>query len=161
MTKLREACLLLFALCVIVVTGCGQDANSPGPAGSADARAGTEPVADEGPGLDELLAQADIERGQTLFLQCRACHSLDEGEPHKVGPNLHGMFGREAGQAPGFDYSEALLESPIVWEPEALDDWLERPSDFLPGNRMVFIGVRSPADRANLIAYLQQATAAQ
>jgi cytochrome c len=93
-----------------------------------------------------------------LFLQCRACHSLGEGEPHKVGPNLYGMFGQTAGQAPGFAYSEVMIESGVVWSPETLDAWLARPSEFMPGNRMVFVGIRKPLDRANLIAYLQQQT---
>jgi cytochrome c len=68
------------------------------------------------------------------------------------------MFGRKAGLAPGFAYSPALTDADVIWTPEALDAWLLRPSEFLPGNRMVFIGVKKAADRANLIAYLQKAT---
>lgn len=160
MTKRCEASLWLLGFTLLVLAGCAQDASSPAPAAEGEGQTAAESAADSGPTLDELLANADTKRGQTLFLQCRACHSLAAGEPHKVGPNLHAMFGRQAGQAPGFDYSEALLQADIVWTPTELDAWLERPSDYLPGNRMVFIGVRDPADRANLIAYLQEATAA-
>jgi len=160
MTSLRTAALLA-ALFLFLLGGCAEDSSAPAPEG-----AGSEPEAEaitaaQEDNLDALLAQADVKRGQTLFLQCRACHSLEAGEPHKVGPNLNGMFGREAGIAPGFDYSPALQESAVVWTPDALNAWLERPSEYLPGNRMVFIGVKKPADRANLIAYLQQATAAE
>ena len=38
--------------------------------------------------LEELLASADIERGKRLYLQCRACHSLEGGGLNKVGTNL-------------------------------------------------------------------------
>lgn len=108
-----------------------------------------------------LLAAADPDKGQVLFLQCRACHSLEAGGANKVGPNLHGVFGRKAGLAPGYAYSEVIMQSSIVWSAETLDHWLARPSDFLPGNRMVFVGIRSPGDRANLIAYLQRETGAR
>ncbi len=108
-----------------------------------------------------LLAAADPDKGQVLFLQCRACHSLEAGGANKVGPNLHGVFGRKAGLAPGYAYSEVILQSSIVWSAATLDEWLARPSDFLPGNRMVFVGIRSPGDRANLIAYLQRETGAK
>ena len=105
-----------------------------------------------------LLAAADPDKGEVLVLQCRACHSLEAGGANKVGPNLHGVFGRKAGLAPGFVYSEAVARSNIVWSPETLNQWLTRPSDFLPGTRMVFVGIRVPEDRANLIAYLKGET---
>jgi cytochrome c len=143
---------------LLLLVGCAEDSSSPATQGAGSEPAPASGSVEEGESLEELLARADAKRGQTLFLQCRACHSLAAGEPHKVGPNLNGMFGRQAGIAPGFDYSPALQEAEVVWTPDALDEWLERPSEFLPGNRMVFIGVRSPANRANLIAYLQQAT---
>lgn len=110
--------------------------------------------------LEELLAAADVDQGKRLYLQCRACHSLEKGGINKVGPNLYGFFGQPAGWAEDFSYSDALKESEIVWTPETLDQWLARPSKFLPGNRMVFVGVRRPTDRASLIAFLQQQTGA-
>lgn len=108
--------------------------------------------------LQALLATADHEKGKVLFLQCRACHSLEDGGASKVGPNLHGVFGRKAGAAPGFAYSDVISRSNIIWSAETLNDWLARPGDFLPGNRMVFVGIRKPEDRANLIAYLGRET---
>jgi cytochrome c len=69
-------------------------------------------------------------------------------------------LGSTAGNAEGFNYSDVLLESGVVWTPETLDQWLTRPASFLPGNRMIFVGISDPKDRADLILYLQQATAA-
>lgn len=108
--------------------------------------------------LETMLANADLERGETMYLQCRACHSMLEGAPHKVGPNLDGVFERPAGTAPGFAYSDVLKDSGIAWDPDTMDQWLARPSKFLPGNRMVFVGIKNPQDRANLIAFLQEST---
>jgi cytochrome c len=53
-----------------------------------------------------------------------------------------------------------MAASDVVWSPEALDQFLLRPSDFMPGTRMVFVGLRKPEDRASVIAYLQQETGA-
>ena len=109
--------------------------------------------------LAALLAQADVQKGKIVFLQCRACHSLvAENEPGKIGPSLYGIIGRSAGASPGFAYSEALAKSGISWTPENLGRWLERPSAFLPDNRMIFIGLADPRDRANVIAYVRQQT---
>jgi cytochrome c len=152
---------VLMGMTLVLLGGCGRESGPPPAAGAGDVSASAPSDSSGSDDLDALLAQADVERGQTLFLQCRACHSLSAGEPHKVGPNLYGMFGRKAGLAEGFAYSPALEESDVVWDAAALNQWLERPSEFLPGNRMVFIGVKNPADRANLIAYLQQATVAE
>ena len=93
-----------------------------------------------------------------MFIQCQACHGLAADEPHKVGPNLHGMFGRKIGEAEGFNYSPVLVEADFQWSPAELDAWLARPSEYLPGNRMAFVGIAKPQDRANLIAYLQANT---
>ena len=144
---------------VFLLAGCGaeQDVGSESGQGAARPEASAEAPL---PDVNDLLASADIKRGKTLFLQCRACHSLQDGGAHKVGPNLYGMFGREAGAAPGFTYSDAVVNSGIIWDAASMDQWLARPSDYLPGNRMVFVGIKKPQDRANLIAFLQQETGA-
>ena len=138
----------------LMMTACAEGGGEPPATPAATAAA---PAAD----LQTLLAAADPEKGKVLFLQCRACHSLEAGGANKVGPNLHGFLGRKAGLAAGFSYSEAVSQSGVVWSAETLDQWLARPSDFLPGNRMVFVGIRKPEDRANLIAYLKRETGAQ
>lgn len=134
------------------------DASGPGSPGAESAQPADSAQVEKS--LEELLASADIERGKRLYLQCRACHSLEEGGLNKVGPNLYGFFGQPAGKVADFVYSDALKGSEVVWTPETLDQWLLRPSEFLPGNRMVFVGVRRATDRASLIAYLQQQTGA-
>jgi cytochrome c len=100
----------------------------------------------------------DLKRGRLLFIQCRACHELKEGEPNKVGPNLHGLIGRKSASVPDFSYSAALKGLNITWEPATLDKWIERPSALAPGTAMAFAGIASAADRASLIAYLVQET---
>lgn len=145
----RASTLLVLGL---LLTACAGGGGNGAAATAEDATAGT--AAD----LPALLASADLDKGRVLFLQCRACHSLEKGGANKVGPNLYGMFGQTAGQVPGFVYSDVLAGSGIVWSAASMDEWLARPSEFLPGNRMVFVGIRNPADRANLIAWLKQET---
>lgn len=114
------------------------------------------PVPEPNPELAALIAGADLNKGKVLFLQCRACHSLvPEADPGKIGPTLYGVLGRTAGSVAGFTYSPAVAKSGIVWTPEQIDHWLQRPSEFLPGNKMVFVGIPNPADRANIIAFVQ------
>ncbi len=142
--------LALLGLLSLLLTGCGSEDQAP---------ASSTAAAPEGePYIEVVLANADQRRGQMLYFQCRACHSLNEGGPNKVGPNLWNMFGSTAGFALGFAYSDAFVDSDIVWTTETVSAWLHRPSRFLPGNRMVFVGVKDAQDRANLIAFLQQQT---
>jgi cytochrome c len=140
-------------LCLLLAA-CGSNS------GSEQAADSSGPSTDASIGIDMLVANANLKRGQNLFLQCRACHSLEEGGLNKVGPNLYGMFGSKAAFATGFAYSDALTNSDVVWTPDTVDQWLARPSQFLPGNRMVFVGIRDPQDRANIIAFLRQETGA-
>jgi cytochrome c len=144
--------LLYAGLLGLVLAGCGPDGGQQAAGDAAPA----EPV-----DINALVASADPNRGQSLYLQCRACHSLEQGGVNKVGPNLHGMFGSKAGFAEGFVYSDAIRGADVVWTPETLNEWLERPSQFLPGNRMIFVGIRRPEDRAAIIAFLERETSIQ
>jgi len=101
------------------------------------------------------IAAGDATAGRALYqARCTACHSLDY---NGVGPAHRGVFGRTAGQAAGFAYSEALKASHVVWNEETLDRWLSDPEKFVPGQRMG-INVPEAKDRADLIAYLKTAT---
>ena len=102
---------------------------------------------------------ASYEAGRRVFAQCRSCHTIDEGAGNRVGPNLHGVFGREIGSVEGFSYSRPVQEASFVWDAEQLDHWLQNPQTFLPGNRMAFAGVRDETQRRDLIAYLMVETA--
>lgn len=103
--------------------------------------------------------EANYEAGRRVFAQCRSCHTIDEGAGNRVGPNLHGVFGREIGSAAGFTYSQAVQDANFMWNAEQLDHWLQNPQTFLPGNRMAFAGVRDETQRRDLIAYLMVETA--
>ena len=105
-----------------------------------------------------MTIDGNLERGRKLYLQCRACHSLKENEPHKIGPNLFKIIGSKAGSMKGYNYSDALSKSEIVWTIENLDLWLEKPYEIIPGNKMVFSGMRKQEDRNDLIAYVYDQT---
>ncbi len=106
----------------------------------------------------EALADGDADAGKQVFNRCRACHTLAEGGGHRVGPNLHGLFGSAAGAKDGFNYSQAMQDSGITWDEETLGAYLKNPSGYIPGNRMPFPGLPNEKQRADLIAYLKQAT---
>jgi cytochrome c len=96
--------------------------------------------------------------GQAMLQRCEICHSLAAGGPTKVGPDLHGIFGRKAGTAPGFTFSDAMKNSGIVWDDETLAKFLRDPKDSLPGNRMSFPGIEDDAVLNDLLGRLKQAT---
>lgn len=102
-------------------------------------------------------ADGDIARGEVHFKECAACHRLEAGV-NEVGPSLHGLFSRKAGELGDFRYSPAMKRSRISWTPETLDKYLADPQAFIPANRMPYAGMADAADRADLIAYLQKAT---
>lgn len=63
----------------------------------------------------------DSKKGANLFkTRCAQCHNLKEGEGNKIGPNLHGLFGRQTGQVEGFSYSDANKQKGITWEEDTL-----------------------------------------
>jgi cytochrome c len=100
----------------------------------------------------------DPAMGRRLFAPCSSCHTTEANVPAKLGPTLHGIFGRKAGSLPGFSYSEAMQKSGIVWNESTLDAYIKEPSAVVPGNKMLFSGVPKDQARADIIAYLKQAT---
>jgi len=102
-------------------------------------------------------ADGDATRGEAKFQDCAACHKLEPGI-NNVGPSLHGIFGRKAGELTDFRYSPAIKRSGITWTPETLEKFVADPQAMVPGNRMPYAGMASASDRADLIAYLEKAT---
>jgi cytochrome c len=98
----------------------------------------------------------DLQHGEKLWGKCQACHTVEPGGPNKVGPNLHGVFGRTAAGLEGYNYSEAMRRSGVVWTEETLDKFLGATQDYLPGTKM-YGGLALPTDRRDLIAWLKQA----
>lgn len=101
------------------------------------------------------FADGDAEKGEKVFKKCKACHTIEKDGKNKVGPNLFGVVGREAGHVEGFNYSKAMEESGIVWTEKNLDEYLANPKTFIPKNKMSFAGVRKESQREDLIAYLK------
>lgn len=97
-------------------------------------------------------------RGRELFdRRCGGCHAVDGT---KVGPPLRGVFGRPAGAAPGFPYSDALKKARFVWDQATLDHWLADPEAVVLDNDMTF-RLNRPDERDAVIAYLRQLSARQ
>lgn len=101
------------------------------------------------------FAEGDAEAGKKVFRKCKACHQIGEGAKNSAGPILNGIVGREAGTVEGYNYSTKLKESGITWDEANLKEWLENPRKKVPGNRMVFMGLKKDKDVENIIAYLK------
>ncbi len=101
-------------------------------------------------------AAGDPDKGKRVFNRCKSCHTVEEGGPNRVGPNLYGVVGAEFGSK-DFKYSANLLELKAegrVWDNATLDAYLKKPKDVIPKGTMSFAGLAKDTDRANVIAYL-------
>jgi len=102
------------------------------------------------------LAEGDAAAGEKVYKKCKTCHSLEAGK-NKLGPNLAGIFGRQAGSVEGFKYSAAMASSGIVWDEATLDAFLAKPKDVVPKTKMAFAGLKKEDQRHDLITYLKEA----
>jgi cytochrome c2 len=103
------------------------------------------------------MAEGDAANGENVFKKCKICHQVGESAKNQVGPALNGVIGRKAGIGDGFSYSPAMKaagEKGTVWNDETLGKYLENPKDFVPQNKMAFVGLKAEKDRADVIAYL-------
>jgi len=108
--------------------------------------------------LIAALTAGDPAAGEAVYSRCLGCHSL---EYNRTGPKHCGLIGRQAGSAPDYEYSDAMKRSKLVWDASTLDRFLADPPKAVPGTTMTYAGVPDPKERADLIAYLEQQSAAR
>ena len=99
--------------------------------------------------------KGDAATGAKLFVQCRACHTVNVGGRDGVGPNLAGVMGKNAASRASYNYSNALKNSKIRWDKQSMDNFLKRPSAAVPGTKMGFGGMPNAKARADMVAYLE------
>ncbi|MEE2760807.1 MAG: cytochrome c family protein [Pseudomonadota bacterium] len=105
--------------------------------------------------LPQLLADASADKGAKVAKKCTSCHTFEKGGKNRVGPNLYGMIGRDRGTVDGYKYSKAILAMAGKWGFSDINAFLTKPKDFIAGTKMVFPGLKSAADRADLILYMR------
>jgi cytochrome c len=103
------------------------------------------------------LAAGDAAEGEKVFKKCKACHVIDQ-EKNRLGPHLIGIVGRVSGAVDGYKYSKAMTEAGITWDEATLNEYLADPKGYVPKNKMAFRGLPKEEDRADVIAYLKEAT---
>lgn len=168
---------LVIVACAVALASCEENSGAPvitEPPAEAIASglptAPTASVADKG--ITDEQAQltlatlaapyksADLANGRAKFARCQGCHTLSEGGASLTGPNLWGLFGRKVGSKEGFTYSPAVKDADFAWDAANLERWLDDPKQFLPGNKMIFTGIRDPGDRRDVIAFIATQTKA-
>ena len=102
--------------------------------------------------------------GEAIFKDnCNRCHAMPQENRNSIGPNLHGVVGRRAGSAEGYEYSKALKSSNITWAEQRLNSFLTNPRNYIGGStpplhdaiKMNFVGISDPAERQAVIEYLK------
>ncbi|MFN0046098.1 MAG: c-type cytochrome [Sphingorhabdus sp.] len=104
--------------------------------------------------IGNMMATADMSKGETIFKKCVACHTIAQGGANGIGPNLWGTVGKPLAGHAGFAYSDALKSKGGTWTFEALNEWLSNPKKYAPGNKMTFAGLGNPEERAAVLLYL-------
>ena len=158
------AAVLLVALLVI---GIGKVSNilfyvekpkTPGYAVEVEQASGssitTTEVVEKVLDIAALMALGDVASGEKIFKKCAACHSINKGGKHKIGPALYNVVGRKVGGVEDYKYSKALIAYEKEWTFEELNGFLIKPAKHIKGTKMAYAGLRKEADRASVIKYL-------
>ncbi|MGE3690355.1 MAG: cytochrome c family protein [Novosphingobium sp.] len=141
------------------LAGCGSDSgtSSDGARDASGALTGS-PVAAETASLGNAPGNVPVAAASVApireFVICLACHRIEPDRP-LIGPSLFGVYGRSAGSAPDYHYSQAMKESGLTWDDATLDAYLTRPQALMPGTKMAFAGIPDPARRKAVIDYLK------
>ncbi|MGE3622495.1 MAG: cytochrome c family protein [Bdellovibrionales bacterium] len=125
-------------------------------AASGAAEGGTAAEAPKGPPpIGPLLEKASAEAGQKYARVCSTCHSVKQGDPAMIGPNLWAVAGAAHAHMADYAYSDAMKNSKGSWTDEELNEFLYNPRKHIPGTKMTFAGIKNDQDRANVIAWLK------
>ncbi|GMH05535.1 hypothetical protein Nepgr_007375 [Nepenthes gracilis] len=101
----------------------------------------------------------DRKAGEKIFkTKCAHCHTIEKGAAHKLGPNLNGLFGRQAGTSPGYSYSASNKIKAVIWGEDTLYEYLLNPKKYFPGTRKASPLLEKPKERGDLIAFLKEST---
>lgn len=138
----------LIAGALALLAACGPVAEESDDPGATP----TPPPSDGAPPPE--MSGGDVGQRPPAFAQCAACHKVEPGQTG-IGPSLAGVHGAEAGHVPDFAYSQAMRRSGLVWDEATLDRFLEAPLKTVPGTKMAFPGLKDPAQRQAVIAYLK------
>ena len=149
-------------LASFAVLACSGESAAPVAAKTVQANAPKTPAATQvsaqAPKIELSPEELQLKQGKKVFRKCQSCHTLDNGGRHRIGPNLYGVMGAKIASKDGFAYSKASKASDVIWTDENLDAFLTKPKEFLPGNRMTFVGLKKEEDRKAVIAYLHKVT---
>jgi cytochrome c len=157
-----SALLLIFGARTVIEMNVGHAPEKPGytlpepPPESAEAdKGGAAAAAPVTPkDIIALLPKANAENGKTIFRKCQSCHVSEKGKQPTVGPNLWGVVNRPKASYPGFQYSDGMKTKGGQWSFEDLANFLHSPKTFVPGTKMLFNGLGTAQDEADVIAYL-------
>ena len=116
----------------------------------------TKDVVEKVVDIAALMALGDVASGEKIFKKCAACHSINKGGKHKIGPALYNVVGRKVGAVEDYKYSKALIAYEKDWTFEELNGFLIKPAKHIKGTKMAYAGLRKEADRASVIKYLNE-----
>jgi cytochrome c len=163
--RVQSSALVIAALCLAACGKTHTASNSAPPADSGSSTTASAPAPPTDAQKKAILATlpaayqgADLDNGQAKFALCQTCHTVGKGEAPMVGPNLWGVFGRKAGSAPGFAYSDGLKALNVTWDAPTMDKWISGPRSMVPSTKMTYLGMENPKDRADVVAYLKVVT---
>ena len=121
---------------------------------ASDSSITTAEVVEKVVDIAALMTLGDVTSGEKIFKKCAACHSIDKGGKHKIGPALYNVVGRKVGGVDDYKYSKALIAYEKEWTFEELNGFLIKPAKHIKGTKMAYAGLRKEADRASVIKYL-------
>ncbi|MGC1498319.1 MAG: c-type cytochrome [Sulfitobacter sp.] len=122
------------------------------------------------PLLADGHATGDAAAGEDVFKKCKSCHAViadDETviqKGGKSGPNLYGLYTRQAGAAEGYKFGKSIVaagEAGLAWDEASFVEYVADPKKFLAAylddkkakSKMSY-KLKDAEDAANVWAYL-------